>query len=101
MENYGVQNIFITENGCGYNEETLVDGEVHDLHRREILRAYLRELQRAIHDGVPVRGYFVWTLMDNFERRFGIVHVDFATQVRTPKLSARYHSAVIRENRIM
>jgi beta-glucosidase len=107
METYGVENIVITENGCGYNEEPVVDGEVHDLHRREFLRTYLRELQRAIHDGVPVRGYFVWTLMDNFEwedgyeRRFGIVHVDFATQVRTLKLSARYYASVMRGNRIM
>jgi beta-glucosidase len=106
-ETYGVKDIFITENGCGYNDEPVVDGEVNDLHRREFLRAYLREMQRAIRDGVPVRGYFVWTLMDNFEwedgyeRRFGIVHVDFATQVRTPKLSARYYAAVMHENRIM
>ncbi|HUG11788.1 MAG TPA: GH1 family beta-glucosidase [Opitutaceae bacterium] len=106
-ETYGVEHIFITENGCGYNDEPVVGGEVNDLNRREFLRAYLRELQRAIHDGVPVRGYFVWTLMDNFEwedgyeRRFGIVHVDFATQVRTPKLSARYYAAVMRENRIV
>jgi beta-glucosidase len=67
----------------------------------------VRELQRAIREGVPVRGLIVWTLKDNFEWedgyewRFGIVHVDFASQVRTPKLSAGYHAAVIRKNCVM
>ena len=106
-EAYGVKAIYITENGCGYNEEPVVQGEVLDLHRREFLRSHLRELQRAINDGVPVRGYFVWSFMDNFEwedgyeRRFGIVHVDFTTQVRTPKLSAHYYQAVMAANRIL
>jgi beta-glucosidase len=84
-----------------------VNGEVVDLHRREFLRSYLRELQRAVSDGVPVKGYFVWSFMDNYEwedgytRRFGIVHVDFATQKRTPKLSSRYYSDVIRLNSVV
>ncbi|MCR6654704.1 MAG: GH1 family beta-glucosidase [Opitutus sp.] len=107
QETYGVKAIYITENGCGYNDEPVVNGEVLDLHRREYLRNHLRELERAIRDGVRVRGYFVWSFMDNYEwedgyeRRFGIVHVDFTTQKRTPKLSARYYSQVIRENRIV
>ena len=107
QETYGVRHIYITENGCGYNDEPVVDGEVSDLHRREYLRACLREMQRAIGDGVPVRGYFLWSFMDNFEwedgyeRRFGIVHVDFATQVRIPKLSAHYYATVMRENRVV
>ncbi|HEY5227419.1 MAG TPA: GH1 family beta-glucosidase [Opitutaceae bacterium] len=106
-ENYGPKEIFVTENGCGYNVEPVVNGEVHDLHRREFLREYLRELHRAINDGVPVKGYFVWSFMDNYEwedgytRRFGIVHVDFATQKRTPKLSSRWYGDVIRENRVV
>jgi len=106
-EAYGVKHIYITENGCGYNDEPVVDGEVRDLHRREFLRAHLREMQRAIADGVPVRGYFLWTFMDNFEwedgyqRRFGIVHIDRATQARTPKLSAHYYATVMRENRVL
>ncbi len=106
-EAYGVKAIYITENGCGYNEEPVVNGEVFDLHRRDFLRGYLRETHRAISDGVPVRGYFLWSFMDNYEwedgylRRFGIVHVDFATQKRTPKLSARYYATVMRENRIV
>jgi beta-glucosidase len=106
-EVYGVKAIYITENGCGYNDEPVLRGEVIDLHRRDFLRNYLRETHRAIADGVPIRGYFLWSFMDNFEwedgylRRFGIVHVDFETQVRTPKLSARYFTTVMRENRIV
>ena len=106
-ENYGPKEIYITENGCGYDDEPVVKGEVADLHRREFLRLYLGDLHRAIGDGVPVGGYFVWSFLDNFEwndgytRRFGIVHVDFATQQRTPKLSARYYSEIIRHNGLL
>ena len=106
-EAYGAKTIFVTENGCGYDHEPVVNGEVIDLHRRDFLRGHLRELQRAIADGVPVVGYFLWSFMDNFEwedgytRRFGIVHVDFDTQQRTPKLSARYYATVMAENRIV
>ncbi|HVT74714.1 MAG TPA: GH1 family beta-glucosidase [Lacunisphaera sp.] len=106
-ETYGVKEIFITENGCGYDGDEVQGGEVNDLHRRDFIRGYLRELQRAIRDGVPVRGYFLWTLLDNFEwedgyaRRFGLVHVDFQTQRRTPKLSAGYYAAVMAANRVL
>ncbi|HVS54611.1 MAG TPA: GH1 family beta-glucosidase [Opitutaceae bacterium] len=107
QEAYGVKSIYITENGCGYDDEPVVKGEVLDLHRRDFLRGYLREVQRALADGVPINGYFLWSFLDNFEwedgyaRRFGIVHVDFATQRRTPKLSARYYQNVMAENRIL
>ena len=106
-ECYGHQSLYITENGCGYNEEPVVNGEVLDLHRRDFLRNHLREAHRAIGDGVPLHGYFLWSFIDNFEwedgyqRRFGIVHCDYATQVRTPKLSARYYAQVMRERRIL
>lgn len=106
-ELYGHRSIFITENGCGYNDEPVVDGEVHDLHRRDYLRNHLREVHRAIADGVPIDGYFLWSFIDNFEwedgylRRFGIVHNDYATQQRTPKLSARYYAEVMRTRRIL
>jgi beta-glucosidase len=106
-QNYKPKAIFITENGCGYDAEPVTNGEVNDLHRREFLRSYLGELHRAIKDGVPIKGYFVWSLMDNYEwedgytRRFGIVHVDFATQKRTPKLSSHYYSDIIRLNRVV
>ncbi len=107
QEAYGVKSMYITENGCGYNEEPVVNGEVLDLHRKEYLRSHLRELHRAIGDGVPVHGYFVWSFMDNYEwedgyeRRFGIVHVDFATQKRSPKFSAHYYAAVLAANRVL
>ena len=107
QETYGVKSIYITENGCGYDDDAVVNGEVIDLHRREYLRSHLREVRRAIGDGVPVHGYFVWSFMDNFEwedgyqRRFGIVHVDFSTQKRTPKYSAHYYSAVLAANRLV
>ncbi|HEY0946062.1 MAG TPA: GH1 family beta-glucosidase [Opitutaceae bacterium] len=107
-EIYGVRSIYITENGAGYDDAPPdARGEVLDLHRRDYLRTYLGELHRAIGDGVPVRGYFLWSFLDNFEwqdgyqRRFGIVHNDFKTQRRTPKLSAQWYSAVMRENRLV
>ncbi len=106
-EVYGVKSIYITENGCGYDDDQVVAGECLDLHRVEYLRSYLKELHRAIRDGAPVRGYFVWSFLDNFEwtdgytRRFGLVHVDFRTQRRTPKLSARWYSGVARSNRLL
>ncbi len=106
-EVYREKNIYITENGCGYDDEVVVGGECHDLHRVEYLRSYLRELHRAIDEGVPVRGYFLWSLLDNFEwsdgyqRRFGIVHNDFKTQRRTPKSSAHWYRSVIAANRVL
>lgn len=106
-EIYKVKAIYITENGVGYNDQPPVDGELFDLHRRDFLRNYLCELQRAIALGVPVKGYFLWSFLDNFEwedgyeRRFGIIHTDFATQQRTPKLSAQWYSRVMAENRIV
>jgi beta-glucosidase len=106
-ENYDPKAIYVTENGCGYDIENVANGEVLDLHRREFLRSYLRELQRATRDGVPAKGYFVWSFMDNYEwedgytRRFGIVHVDFKTQKRTPKLSAHYYAEVMRLNQVI
>ena len=108
QELYGQTSIYITENGCGYDDESLTQsGEILDLHRRDYLRSYLREMQRAIADGVPIDGYFCWSFIDNFEwgdgyrRRFGLVRCDFKTQQRTPKLSARYYAEVIRSRTIV
>ncbi|PTX96691.1 GH1 family beta-glucosidase [Opitutus sp. ER46] len=104
---FGVEHLYILENGAGYDETPPVNGELFDLHRLEYLRACLRELKRASDDGVPVDGYFVWSFLDNFEwadgngRRFGIVHNDFATQVRTPKASAAWFSRVCRQNALV
>ena len=106
-EVYGRLPIYITEHGAGYDNEAVVHGEVRDLHRRECLRNYLRELRAAMADGAPVKGYFLWSFMDNFEwedgyeRGFGIVHNNFVTQQRTPKLSAHWYARVIRENAVI
>jgi beta-glucosidase len=106
-ELYGHRAILITENGCGYDNEAPVDGEVIDLHRRDYVRNHLREVHRAIADGVPIEGYFIWSFIDNFEwedgyrRRFGIVYCDYGTQARTPKLSARYYGDVIRTRMVI
>ncbi len=97
--------IYITENGTSGADALAADGQVYDTDRIMFLRSYLLQLQRAVAEGVPVRGYFLWSLLDNFEwadgygKRFGIVHVDYKTQVRTPKLSAEYYAAVVRSNR--
>jgi beta-glucosidase len=106
-EVYGVKSIFITENGAGYDDPPPVRGEVHDLHRRDLVRNYLKEVHRAIGDGVPIHGYFLWSFIDNFEwedgynRRFGVVYCDFKTQKRTPKTSARWFSRVMAENALV
>jgi beta-glucosidase len=101
---WNVKEIYISENGCGANDEPAADGVVYDTDRIMFLRNYLTQLQRATSEGVPVRGYFLWSLMDNFEwsagygTRFGLVYADYVTQKRTPKLSATYYSEVIERN---
>ncbi len=106
-EIYGVKSIYITENGAGYNDVPPVKNESNDLHRLNLVRTYLAELRRGITDGVPVKGYFLWSFMDNYEwedgydRRFGVVYCDFKTQKRTPKFSAKWFSKVMAENRLV
>ncbi|MCU0791387.1 MAG: GH1 family beta-glucosidase [Opitutaceae bacterium] len=106
-EIYGASSIYITENGAGYNDVPPAKGESNDLHRLNLVRSYLCELRRGIQDGVPVKGYFLWSFMDNYEwedgydRRFGVVYCDFKTQKRTPKFSARWFTKVMAENRIV
>jgi len=101
---WNVSEIYISENGCGTNDTAEADGVVYDTDRIMFLRNNLAMLQRAIAEGAPVRGYFLWSLLDNFEwldgygTRFGLMHVDYATLKRTPKLSAAYYSEVIRRN---
>jgi beta-glucosidase len=99
--------IFITENGCGAADDLTADGSVFDSDRVMFLRNHLTHLQRATAEGVPVRGYFLWSLMDNFEwgdgfgMRFGLVYVDFKTQKRTPKLSASYFREAAARNAVV
>ena len=100
---YGRPPIYITENGVCDNTEP-IGGVVDDQDRIALLRGFLAGLHGAIQDGADVRGYYVWSLMDNFEwsfgfsKRFGIVHTNFDTQERLPKRSAAFYSEVIREN---
>lgn len=96
--------IYITENGMANIDWVGLDGRVQDPQRTDFLTRYLRQLHRAIQDGIDVRGYFLWSLLDNFEwaegfgKRFGLVHVDFASQQRTPKDSASWYREVIATN---
>jgi beta-glucosidase len=97
-EIWGVRRVFITENGCAENDgqSDPVNGEVLDTSRVVYLREHSRAAARAVAEGWPLQGIFFWSLMDNFEwacgfsRRFGLIHVDYKTLRRTPKLSAQF-----------
>jgi beta-glucosidase len=97
---YTLPPVYITENGGAFPDQ-LQDGQVHDADRTDYLRTHIAAVGAALAQGVPVAGYMVWSLMDNFEwssgyaKRFGIVHVDYATQQRTPKASARWYRAFV------
>ena len=96
--------LYVTENGAAYVDSINDDGSIHDTERLGYIESHLRAAHAAIEAGVDLRGYFAWSLMDNFEwaegyaKRFGIVHVDYETQVRTPKMSAMWYSQVARGN---
>jgi beta-glucosidase len=96
--------IIISENGMSNRDAPGSDGAVHDPQRIAFLQNYLRELKRACTEGIDVRGYFLWSLMDNFEwaagyrERFGIVYVDYLTQKRIAKDSASWYRQVIAAN---
>jgi beta-glucosidase len=98
--------LLITENGAAYEDEIAPDGTVHDPERTAYVRAHLEAVHRALRDGADVRGYFLWSLMDNFEwaygydKRFGMVHIDYETQQRTPKSSARWYARVARSGEL-
>ena len=98
--------LYVTENGAAIADEKSDDGEVHDPIRVTYLDEHFRAAHRAIADGVDLRGYFVWSLLDNFEwsfgysKRFGLIYVDFETLERTPKDSARWYAKVTRANAI-
>ncbi|MGZ3502804.1 MAG: GH1 family beta-glucosidase [Gemmatimonadaceae bacterium] len=102
-ERYGKPAIYITENGAAfYDPPHTIDGKVEDPLRVEYYRQHLRATHDAMQKGANVRGYYAWSLLDNFEwahgysKRFGIVHVDYSTQERTIKSSGRYYAEVIR-----
>lgn len=97
--------IYVTENGAAF-PDSVVDGEVADEKRIDYIHAHLEAVMRAISDGADVRGYFAWSLLDNFEwafgysKRFGLVYVDYETQVRIWKHSAKWYQGVI-QNRVL
>jgi beta-glucosidase len=100
---YPVSSIYIMENGAAY-PDSVVDGRVHDGERAEYIDRHLRACHSAVSAGVPLRGYFVWSLLDNFEwawgyeRRFGVVHVDYSTQERIVKDSAVRYAQIATAN---
>jgi beta-glucosidase len=98
----GLPPVYVTENGCSFADEPDETGRVHDPERIEFLDRHLRAVREAMDAGVDVRGYFVWSLLDNFEwskgyaPRFGLVHVDYETQRRTPKDSFTWYRKLVR-----
>jgi beta-glucosidase len=106
-EIWNVKELYITENGCSSADVLTPDGHVWDTDRVMFLRNYLIHLHRAVTENIPVRGYFLWSLMDNFEwadgygLRFGLYYVDYKTQKRYPKLSAQFYRNVIEQNAIL
>ncbi len=102
--NYQPLKIYITENGASYSTAPDEKGNVPDEFRTHYLRTHFAAAHRAIQAGVPLAGYFVWSLMDNFEwsqgysQRFGIIWVDYETQKRTLKDSAKWYKGVINKN---
>ena len=93
--------VYITESGCAYDDVVGQDGAVHDADRIAYLDGHLRAVAQAIEEGVDVRGYYTWSLLDNFEwaegytKRFGLVHVDYDTQRRTRKDSFGWYRDLI------
>jgi beta-glucosidase len=103
---YYLPPIFITENGAAYPDVASMDGKIHDLRRLDYLRQHIAQVSLAIQDGVDLRGYFVWSLLDNFEwghgytKRFGLIHVNFDNQKRTIKESGEWYRRVIASNSV-
>ena len=106
-ERYGdaLPPLYVTENGAAYDDLVGPDGTVDDPERVSYLDGHLRAVRQAMDEGVDVRGYFCWSLLDNFEwaegfsKRFGVVHVDFDTLVRTPKASYAWYRDLIARQR--
>jgi beta-glucosidase len=105
-KDYAPPPIYITENGAAYPDLLTPDGKIHDERRIDYLRQHFTQVRLAMQDGVDIRGYFVWSLMDNFEwghgntKRFGLIRVDYDTLQRTLKDSAEWYSRVIATNQV-
>ena len=105
-EEYGVKKLYISESGCSVDDVRDASGRVLDLDRVQWLRTHFEAARRAVKEGYPLKGYFVWSLLDNFEwsegyfKRFGIHYIDYDTQERVPKASAHYVKEVIRSGKL-
>jgi beta-glucosidase len=104
---YDFPEFYVTENGAAYPDEVGPDGTVEDPLRTDYIREHLRAARQAMKEGVPLRGYFAWSLLDNFEwahgysKRFGLIHVDFETGERIPKASAHWYRDTIAARAIL
>ena len=104
-DEYGARRLYVTENGSAYPDVVRPDGTVHDPERQDYLERHLAACASAARKGAPLAGYFAWSLLDNFEwaygydKRFGLVHVDYRTQVRTIKGSGYRYADIIRTHR--
>ncbi|MFD3324895.1 GH1 family beta-glucosidase [Streptomyces sp. NPDC058701] len=102
---YGVQKLYVTENGSAFPDTVGPDGSVDDPGRTAYLEQHLAACARAVRRGAPLAGYYAWSLLDNFEwaygydKRFGLVHVDYATQKRIVKTSGRRYADILRSHR--
>ena len=96
--------MYVTENGIACHDWVSLDGKCHDPNRIDYLNRHLLQMEKAMDEGVDIRGYFQWSLMDNFEwalgyyERFGIIYVDYPTGERTVKDSGRWYRQVIESN---
>jgi beta-glucosidase len=102
QRDYAPPEIQLTENGSTFEDELLPDGRIADVERTRYLERHLRALRQSMDQGVPVKGYFAWSLLDNFEwaegylRRFGLTHVDYATQTRRLKDSGKWYARFLK-----
>jgi beta-glucosidase len=100
-DDYAPPAMYVTENGAAFGDVRVHDGQVHDPERTSYLETYIDAMSRAVADGAPVKGYFVWSLLDNFEwahgysKRFGLVYVDYPTLERVPKDSFHWYRGLI------
>ena len=98
--------IHLTENGCAYPDKINKYGKIQDKKRIEYMKKYLNAVKKSINDGAKVKSYFAWSFMDNFEwalgfkQRFGLVHIDFKSLQRTPKMSYFFYKKLIESNSI-
>ncbi len=104
-ETYGISYLYVTENGAAFEDVVLHDGKIHDKNRTAYLEGHLGAIAKAINDGIPVKGYFLWSFIDNFEwsfgytKRFGIVRCDYDTQKRSIKDSGYWYRDLIAANK--